>query len=58
MSFKTMVVAGLIAFAILMMLVGGGTRDNTAMTIFVWILAVLAIFLLPKGDDNTEEDKR
>ena len=58
MSTRTIVTVCLVAFAILMMLVGGGTQENIGATIFVWILAVLAVFLLPKSNNDTEKDKR
>ena len=58
MSTKTIIVVCLIVFAVVMMLIGSGIRDNTAGTVFVWILALLAVFLLPKSDGDTEENKR
>ena len=58
MSTKTIIAVCLITAAVVIMLIGSGTRENIATTVFLWILALLAILLLPKSNDDTEEDKR
>ena len=47
-----------VSVATLLMLMGGAKRDNTGLTVFLWIMAAFTAFLLPRSNNDIEEDKR